>query len=120
MKFAINGAYTIASYSGANIEMAERLGAESIITFGHKKEGQNTIRDYKPSKILDSHELLQTIFSFLDEILPSFPDGNLVTYPSPSQNAFDRLCNQVNILHIHSRFGFIQKCHARSQRYHLS
>ncbi len=80
MKFAINGAYTIASRSGSNIEMAEKLGSESIITFGHKKEGQNSIRDYKPSEILDSHEQLQAVFSLLDEMLPSFPDGNLV-YP---------------------------------------
>ncbi len=80
MKFALNGAYTIASPCGSNIEMVEKLGAETIFFFGHHSKKRNSMKKYSPEKILDSHEELINIFSFLDEILPSFPDSNLV-YP---------------------------------------
>jgi starch phosphorylase len=78
MKFAVNGAVTIASQSGSNIEMTEKIGSDNIIVFGHKGEELDSLTDYKPRDIIDSSEELQGIFSFLDEVLPTLPDGNLI------------------------------------------
>lgn len=78
MKFAINGALTIASQSGSNIELIEKIGSKNIVTFGCNAEKLNSIGNYAPEEILESNSRLQEVFQFLEEALPSYPDGNLI------------------------------------------
>lgn len=80
MKFAINGAITIASKSGSNIELCDKVGNENIIMFGLSSKELGSLRNYNPGSLIESNEMLKTIFSFFDEVLPSFPEGGLI-YP---------------------------------------
>ena len=78
MKFALNGAITIASKSGSNIELARKLGDDNVIFFGNTSDELNTMKKYKPFELIESNKDLKKIFSFLDEVLPSFPGGNKI------------------------------------------
>lgn len=79
MKFALNGAITIASRSGANIEMVDRIGKENIFAFGKTGQELEAVSDYRPVDILNSDERLKNIFSFLEnELVPAAPDGHAI------------------------------------------
>jgi len=81
MKFAFNGALTIASRGGSNVELIKRVGDENIFAFGKTSEelmGMNG--GYDPNKIIEGDERLKKIFAFLDSQLPNIPDGQAI-YP---------------------------------------
>jgi len=64
MKFAVNGALTIGTLDGANIEMRDEVGNENIFIFGLTADEASTTRTngYKPWNIYQSNaELKQTL-----------------------------------------------------------
>jgi len=63
MKFAMNGACTIGTWDGANIEMAEAIGADNLFVFGLRAEQVTELRalGYEPALIAQQNPLLRRV-----------------------------------------------------------
>ncbi len=71
MKFALNGALTIGTLDGANVEMLERVGSDNIFIFGMTAEEVETRR----RQTIDSSDLIAKS-SLLQEVLTAVENGN--------------------------------------------
>jgi starch phosphorylase len=67
MKFALNGALTIGTWDGANIEMAEAMGEENMFVFGLRTEAVAELRQlgYDPKLYVEQDRRLQGVIHAL-------------------------------------------------------
>jgi len=89
MKFALNGALTIGTLDGANVEMLEHVGADNIFIFGNTTPEVAAIRakGYEPREIYENNPSLKAA-------LDGIRDGQFSPdEPSRFQQIFDTLVN---------------------------
>jgi len=89
MKFALNGALTIGTLDGANVEMRENVGPENIFIFGNTtpEVAEIRARGYQPRDIYDGNEELR-------RVLDAIRDGAFSpAEPARYQGIYDALVN---------------------------
>lgn len=67
MKFALNGALTIGTMDGANVEMAEEFGAENMFIFGLSADEVSSLKakGYDPVQYYQSNPLLKRVLELI-------------------------------------------------------
>lgn len=67
MKFALNGALTIGTWDGANIEIAEAVGLDNIFIFGNRADEVERLRreGYNPRALYESNPELHEVLTQL-------------------------------------------------------
>ena len=89
MKFALNGALTLGTLDGANIEIREAVGAENFYLFGLTEEEIRKRRmSYNPREIYENSEYVKRILNAVNSAM--FADAN---YPQQFTPIFDALLN---------------------------
>ncbi|WP_372795482.1 glycogen/starch/alpha-glucan phosphorylase [Pontiella sp.] len=78
MKLSLNGALTVGTWDGANIEIAQNVGEDNIFIFGHRTEEIEELarKGYNPWSYMDKSKDLQGVLEALrDNIFdPNQPD----------------------------------------------
>ncbi|MBX2802326.1 MAG: glycogen/starch/alpha-glucan phosphorylase [Myxococcales bacterium] len=69
MKFQMNGALTLGTLDGANIEIRQEVGPENFFLFGMDAEQVREVsaRGYDPSAVIAGSERLQTVLQMLED-----------------------------------------------------
>jgi starch phosphorylase len=78
MKFAMNGALTIGTLDGANVEIREQVGAENFFLFGKTTDEIEALRhDYRPWELIPSQPELGEVLKLIEQGHFSHGDGDL-------------------------------------------
>ena len=77
MKFALNGALTIGTLDGANVEIRQEVGAENIFIFGMTAQEVESEKQIKSRKPIQIYEQNPTVRAIVDAIAQgAFSDGD--------------------------------------------
>lgn len=68
MKFMINGAVTLGTLDGANVEIHEAVGDENIILFGMTTEQAEALRQsgYRPGELANNHPVIRQALQLME------------------------------------------------------
>jgi starch phosphorylase len=67
MKFMINGALTIGTLDGANVEMRDEVGPENFFLFGLTEQEVEAVKatGYRPADYIDSNDELRAVLDLI-------------------------------------------------------
>ncbi len=120
MKLMLNGAITLGTLDGANVEILQQVGDENILIFGMKTPEVEALkaRGYSPRHFIQQSGALQQVLAFLEQNrhLPSF--GSMAEYlkngdPYMAAADFESYC------HIQSQASELYQQEAAWQRMSL-
>jgi len=76
MKAALNGALTIGTLDGANVEIRDAVGAENLFIFGRTADEIETLRrsGYEPRTFVEQDPELQRVIEAIASLEPATPD----------------------------------------------
>jgi starch phosphorylase len=78
MKFAMNGALTIGTLDGANVEIREQVGEENFFLFGKTTKEIEALRhNYRPWELIPNHSDLGEVLKLIEQGHFSNGDGEL-------------------------------------------
>lgn len=75
MKFALNGACTIGTLDGANVEIMEEVGKENIFIFGRTESELREMNDYNPFAHYHGNQALKEILDWMGSEYFRQPNG---------------------------------------------
>jgi starch phosphorylase len=112
MKFALNGALTIGTLDGANIEIMEEVGQDNIFIFGLKAEEVAELRNkgYDPKNHYHSNSQLKEVLDQLDSGFFCQEDPNLF------KPIVDSLLNKGDYYLLLADFASYMECQEKVSR----
>ncbi|HJQ23698.1 MAG TPA: glycogen/starch/alpha-glucan phosphorylase [Blastocatellia bacterium] len=105
MKFAMNGALTIGTFDGANIEICEEVGEENIYIFGLRAEALEQMREtrsYNPREYYETNPAIRRVLDALQSDLFCKDEPGLFTW------IFDSLVGQDEYFHLADLPSYIE------------
>lgn len=90
MKFALNGALTIGTWDGANIEMAKAMGEENMFVFGLHTDAVQEIKalGYDPRLYVEENQQLKRVLDAIDA--GDFSKGDTQRYRALTASLLER------------------------------
>lgn len=112
MKLMANGAITIATLDGANVEISQNVGKDNIIIFGLRND---EVQELNRSGTYNSREIYENNLP-LQRVLNSLIDGTIPNVESEGQDIFDSLVTYNDEYYVLEDFDSYIQAHREADK----